>query len=189
MKTLAAWLVPMIALIATCAAYAQEQPEFPSAEAGCNAPACDTGAFHAVTDKFAAPVWQRFQLSPAKRNDWLLIRQESMLIDPADFIGTTDYSLIHDEPSWEQKISRIKDLSLLTLWQTNDTKIFFGVNSDGFAGLNFSQKSRPTPYLTGPRGAGPTSRPVGPLSPPLVHAQSLTYEKKDLSDTMAAETR
>lgn len=189
MKTLAAWLVPLVAVTAASAAHAQEQPELPSAEAGCNAPVCDTGAFHAPTDKFAPAARQAFQLPPAIRTDWLLIRQESMLIDPADFTGTAAYLLIHDEPTWEQKISRIKDLSLLTLWQTSGSKIFLGVNSDGFAGLNFSQKIRPGPYQTGTGSDSLASRPIGPLSPPLVHAQSLTYEKKDLGATSAAESR
>ena len=120
----------------------------------------------------------------------MLIRHEDTLFDSVEFNAhprQTAYPLIRDEQSWEQKISRMKELPLLTLWRTDGAKIFFGVNSDGFTGLNFSQNSRAKP---GPTSAGSDSlarRPIGPLSPPLAHAQSLTYQKKDLSGALATE--
>ncbi len=193
MKTFATWLVPLIALTAACAALAQEQLEVPLAEmppvGGCGAFGCESDTIQATTDEFATPGWQAFQISPDNWGDPLLIRQESPLFDPAEYNRTNAFPLVREERTWTQKISRIKELPLLTLWQTSGSKIFLGVNSDGFAGLNFSQKIRENPTLTGSGSDSPASRPIGPLSPPLVHAQSLTYEKRDLSESLDAETR
>ncbi len=191
MKTFVAWLIAPIALTAACAAHAQERPALPPA-AGCIAPACETGAAPVTIDEFAPPDWRAFQLPPARHVGRLLIRHEDTLFDPAEFNDhppQTAYPLIRDEQSWEQKISRMKELPLLTLWRTDGSKIFFGVNSDGFAGLNFSQnpRAKPRPARTG--SDTPNGRPIGPLSPPLAHAQSLTYQKKDLSGALAAEEK
>lgn len=192
MKTFAAWLIAPIALTTACAAHAQERPALPPAAAGCIAPACETGAAPGAIDEFAPPDWRAFQLPPARRTGGLLTRHEDTLFDPAEFNAhppQTAYPLIRDEQSWEQKISRMKELPLLTLWRTDGSKIFFGVNSDGFAGLNFSQNPRAKPRPTSVRSDSLTGRPIGPLSPPLAHAQSLTYQKKDLSGALAAEER
>lgn len=192
MKTFAAWLIAPIALTTACAAHAQERPALPPAAAGCIAPACETGAAPGAIDEFAPPDWRAFQLPPARRTGGLLTRHEDTLFDPAEFNAhppQTAYPLIRDEQSWEQKISRMKELPLLTLWRTDGSKIFFGVNSDGFAGLNFSQNPRAKPRPASVRSDSLTGRPIGPLSPPLAHAQSLTYQKKDLSGALAAEER
>ncbi len=192
MKTFAAWLIAPIALTAACAAHAQGRPALPPAAAGCIAPACEPGAAPVAIDEFAPPAWRAFQLPPARHVGGMLIRQEDTLFDPAEFYDDppqTAYPLIRDEQSWEQKISRMNELSLLTLWQTDGSKIFFGVNSNGFAGLNFSQhpRAKPRPARTGSDSLN--GRPIGPLSPPLAHAQSLTYQKKDLSGALATEER
>ncbi|MEE8464481.1 MAG: hypothetical protein V3S53_06820 [Gammaproteobacteria bacterium] len=192
MKTFAALLIASIALTAACAAHAQERPALPPAAAGCIAPACEPGAAPAAIDEFAPPDWRAFQLPPARHVGGLLIRQENTLFDPAEFNAhppQTTYPLIRDEQSWEQKISRMKELPLLTLWRTDGSKIFFGVNSDGFAGLNFSQNPRAKPRPTSVRSDSLTGRPIGPLAPPLAHAQSLTYQKKDLSGALAAKEK
>lgn len=191
MKTFAAWLIAPIALTAACAAHVQDRPELPPA-AGCIAPACETGAARVAIDVFASPAWRAFQLPPARHVGGLLIRQEDTLFDPAEFNDhppQATYPLIRDEQSWEQKISQMKELSLLTLWRTDGSKIFFGVNSDGFAGLNFSQNPRARPRPTSAGSDSLTRRPIGPMSPPLAHAQSLTYQKKDLSGALAAEEK
>lgn len=192
MKTFAAWLIAPIALTTACAAHAQERPALPPAAAGCIAPACETGAAPVAIDEFARPDWRAFQLPPARRAGGLLTRHEDTLFDPAEFNAhppQTAYPLIRDEQSWEQKISRMKELPLLTLWRTDGAKIFFGVNSDGFAGLNFSQNPRAKPRPTSVRSDSLTGRPIGPLAPPLAHSQSLTYQKKDLSGALATEER
>ncbi|MEE8464175.1 MAG: hypothetical protein V3S53_05265 [Gammaproteobacteria bacterium] len=192
MKTFAAWLIALIALSAACAAHAQERPALPPAAAACIAPACEPGAAPAAIDEFAPPAWRAFQLPPARRAGGLLIPHEDTLFNQAEFNAhppQTAYPLIRDEQSWEQKISRMKELPLLTLWRTDGSKIFFGVNSDGFAGLNFSQNPRAKPRPTSVRSDSLTWRPIGPLAPPLAHAQSLTYQKKDLSGALAAKEK
>jgi len=190
MKMFAAWLIALIALTAACAAHAQERPALPPAAAGCIAPACEPGAAPVAIDEFAPPAWRAFQLPPARRAGGLLIRHEDTLFDPVEFNThprQTAYPLIRDEQSWEQEISRMKELPLLTLWRTDGAKIFFGVNSDGFTGLNFSQNSRAKPRPTSAGSDSLARRLIGPLSPPLAHAQSLTYQKKDLSGALATE--
>ena len=195
MNSIATWLMPLIVLTAAGAAHAQEQPALPPAASGCIGSACEPGIAQATTDKFSPPVWQSFRLPPVNRVGELLIWQEHTLFDPAQFTGTSayprmiPYPQVRNEQSWEQKISGIKELPLLTLWRTDGSKIFFGVNNDGFAGLNFSQSLRAKPK---PTDAGPDSlsrRPIGLLSPPLAHAQSLTYQKKDLSGALPAESK
>ena len=148
MKTFAAWLVQLIALTAACAAHAQGQPEiqpavFPAA-GGCNAFGCETGTSQATIGHFSPTAWQTFELLPANRADLWLDAQDSAPFDPAEFTRTTPYPLFREEQTWAQKMSRVEELPLLTLWQTSGTKLFFGVSSDGFTGLNFSQKARQT---------------------------------------------
>ena len=192
MNTFAAWLIALIALTAACTAHAQDRPALPAAAGGCIAPVCEPGAAPVAIDEFAPPAWRAFQLPPARPAGGLLIRHEDTLFDPTEFNAhppPTAYPLIRDEQSWEQKISRMKELPLLTLWRTDGSKIFFGVNSDGFAGLNFSQNPRAKPRPTSVGSDSLTRRPIGPLSPPLAHAQSLTYQKKDLSGTLATEAK
>lgn len=192
MKTFAAWFIALIALTAACTAHAQKRPALPPAAGGCIASACEPGAAPVAIDEFAPPAWRAFQLPPARPVGGLLIRHEDTLFDPAEFNGhppQTAYRLIRDEQSWEQKISQMKELPLLTLWRTDGSKLFFGVNSNGFAGLNFSQNRRAKPRPTSAGSVNLTRRPIGPLSPPLAHAQSLTYQKKDLSGALADEAK
>ena len=193
MKRIAAWLIPLIPLAAACAAHAQEQPELQAAlmpvAVGCNDGWCANSVYQVQAEQVAPASWRAFRLHPVIGTDQRAIRQQGSPSEWTEFTHKTVYLLVREEQSWVQKISRIEELPLFTFWQTSGSKIFFGVNSDGFAGLNYSQKIRPRAYRTDTRSDSLASRPVGPLSPPLVHAQSLTYEKKDLSGASSPEAR
>ncbi len=185
MKTITAWLVLPLTLTAAFAAQGQEQPELqtvvtPAAD-GCNADWCANGTFQVPTDQDSPTAWYEFQLHPVIRADRLGIQQDSALSESTKFSRMDLYPRIDAERSWAQDLARIQELRLITLWQNPKSKIFLGVNNDGFAGLNYSQTIRRKPKPSKYYSYGPASRPLGPLSPPLVHPQSLTYEKKDLS--------
>ncbi len=185
MKTFTTWLVLLLALTAAFAAQGQEQPELqtvvtPAAD-GCNADWCTNGTFQAPTDQVSPTDWYALQLRPVLRADRLGIQQESAPSESREFSRMDLYPRIDAERSWAQDLARIQELRLITLWQNPKSKIFLGVNNDGFAGLNYSRTIRRKPKPSRYYSYGPASRPIGPLAPPLVHPQSLTYEKKDLS--------
>lgn len=47
-----------------------------------------------------------------------------------------------DNPTLKVPFRRLKDLSLLTLWEDSSYKLYLSLSSDGVAGINFGQKQR-----------------------------------------------
>ena len=193
MKSFTAWLIQLIALTAASAALCQEQHELRATvtpvEGGCDAGWCAIDTSQVPADTVAPADWYAFRLIPVIRDDHLVIQQESSLNESTEFTRTNFYPQIDEDRSWAQDLARIKEIRLITLWQSPDSKIFLGVNNDGFAGLNYSQTIRRKPKQIAGQLYGPASRIIGPRSPPLVHAQSLTYEKRDLSGELEAGSK
>jgi len=188
MKVFSAWLIQLIALTASGAAYSQEHAELrPAVSDGCNQSSCETDTLDAPVRQLTPLDWRAFQLHPVLNVDPLVIRQESILMEPGEYSRKNYYPRVIEERTWVQNLSGIQELRLITLWRNPGSKIFLGVDNNGFTGLNFSQNSKHKSSATAGHASNPTSRPIGPSSPPLVHAQSLTYEKKDLSNTLRTE--
>ncbi|MCZ6559381.1 MAG: hypothetical protein O6931_00635 [Gammaproteobacteria bacterium] len=188
MRMFSAWLVQLIALTATGVAYGQEHFELrPAVGDGCDQSSCEHDTLNAPTRQLTPLDWRAFQLHPILNVDPLVIRQDSMLMEPGEFNRRDYYPQVLEERSWAQNLSGIQELRIITLWRNPGSKIFLGIDNNGFAGLNFSQNSRHKSAVVTGQAASATSRPIGPLSPPLVHAQSLTYQKKDLSNALRAE--
>jgi hypothetical protein len=188
MKVFSAWLIQLIALTASGAAYSQEHLKLrPAVSDGCKQSSCETDTLDAPARQLTPLDWRAFQLHPVLNADPLVVRKESIPMGPGEISYGNYYPQVIEQRTWVQNLSGIQELRIITLWRNPGSKIFLGVDNNGFTGLNFSQNSRHKSPATTGHESNPTSRPIGPLSPPLVHAQSLTYEKKDLSNTLRTE--
>ncbi len=135
---------------------------------------------------FANTLWQvhPFQLSHI---DQLEHQQAGWILDRTPYTKIRNYDGVIESRSWFQNLASMRDLKLVTFWQGSASSVFFGVSSDGLAGLNIARDKLEKDEKTEAGAFGLLSRSIGPLSPPLVHSQSLTYEKQDLSLTIAAD--
>lgn len=91
-----------------------------------------------------------------------------------------------DEDYWLIRLAQMDELRIKTLWESQSSRLFLGIDSTGFAGFIVGQKnntSRGWPSPADHNARSPTTRAVGPDARPLVHEQSLTYQQPDLSET------
>ena len=73
------------------------------------------------------------------------IKSVSDLVAPSESLYTADWQLEIDDLEFQDnsplgRISRMRELSLLTLAETQNSRFFLGVNSEGTFGLHFNAR-------------------------------------------------
>jgi len=188
MKSCVLNILQLLALATCGTALAQEQvdPQM-TTTSPCGTGDCANIAFQKAAD--SSLTWYSFRPNPDDDTDQVIVRAAGTQPRSSMFTRQAVIPLVQNKQTLAQSLAHIQELRLVTLWRNHRSKIFLGVDNNGLAGLNYSQWSRPTPVADTDGSNKLLRQPTGPLSPPLLHSQSLTYEKKDLGSVADPEYR